>query len=267
MSTKTSTRVETLSSVKAPVRFPLWAQLTTAFVAVLALWEVSARAGLISVKLFSSPIRIFNTFVVLNNQGKIWENVQVTLYELLVATVIFTAVGIVLGIVFGITATAFEVSYGPMVTLFSFPKVTILPILIMATGLGSTSKVIMGAITGFFPLVIGMMVAVRGIRSLHLELFSAVGAGFMFKLFRLYIPATLPALVSSLRIGFVYAGIGVLLAEMFAATSGLGIRIIGAGAQSNLDQFWVYVICTFLILLTGAAVLRLIEMRLQKWAE
>lgn len=250
---------------KAPM--PMWLQVASAFVGLMVLWELLSRSGLINPKLFSSPSLVASTWVKLLEQGKYWQHVQVTLIELLLATVLFIVAGILLGIVLGLSPLSFEVTYGPIATLFAFPKVTLFPILILALGMGTTSKVVFGAIFGFFPLVMGVMVAVRGIKQLHIELFDSIGASFWFKTVRLYVPATLPATISAMRIGFVYAGIGVLLAEMFAATKGLGNRIVGAGGQSTLDQFWVYVLTTFVILLAGAGVLRVLETRLQRWSE
>src|SRR5699024_4773568 len=121
--------------------------------------------------------------------------VWVTATELLLATALFTVVGGLLGILLGASRLAFVVTYGPVATLFAFPKVTLFPIFIMAVGLGLTSKVLFGALFGVFPLLMGVMVAVRGIRTTHLMLFDAVGASFWMKVRRLYIPATLPATI------------------------------------------------------------------------
>src|SRR5690606_40624539 len=62
---------------------------------------------------------------------------------------------------------AFQVTYGPIATLFAFPKVTLFPIFITALGLGLASKVMFGALFGFFPLAMGTMVGVRGIKSIQ----------------------------------------------------------------------------------------------------
>lgn len=246
---------------------PLPIQIVAVLLIGMGIWELLSWFEVIRSALFSSPIRIAQEFFVLLAAGEIWQHVGVTVVELLLATAIFTVVGVLLGILLGLSPLAFEVTYGPIATIFAFPKVTLFPIFIMAVGLGTTSKVLFGVIFGVFPLLMGMMVAVRGIRSLHLQLFKAIGASFWFRCWRLFVPSTLPAMVSALRIGFVYAGIGILLAEMFAAVSGLGNRIVGAGYQSTLDQFWVYVILTFAILLAGAALLRALELRLGRWSE
>jgi ABC-type nitrate/sulfonate/bicarbonate transport system permease component len=52
---------------------------------------------------------------------------------------------------------------------------------------------------------------------------------------------------------------------MFAAVGGLGNRIIGAGYQSTLDQFWVYVVVSAALLMVGAGMFRVVEGRLSYW--
>ena len=246
---------------------PVGLQVGLAVVVLLSLWELLSRSGVVDARLFSSPTRVWTTFLDLQAEGLVWSHVWVTAYELLLATGIVIVVGGLAGVVLGASRLAFEVTYGPIATFFAFPKVTLFPIFITALGFGLSSKVLFGAVFGFFPLVMGTMVGVRGIRMMHRSLLDVVGATFWFKLRHLYLPAILPAFVAALRIGYVYAGIGILLAEMFAAVAGLGNRIIGAGYQRTLDQFWVYVVLATLLLMLGAGVFRLLELRLAKWNE
>jgi ABC-type nitrate/sulfonate/bicarbonate transport system permease component len=246
---------------------PVAVQVFATLVALGLIWEILSSTEIIDPDLFSSPSAVWTTFLDLQEKGLVWNHLWVTTSELLLATGLVILVGGLVGIVLGASRLSFEVAYGPIATFFAFPKVTLFPIFITALGLGLASKVLFGALFGFFPLVMGTMVGVRGIRTLHRNLFQAVGASFWFKLTRLYIPATLPAFVAALRIGFVYAGIGILLAEMFAAVSGLGNRIIASGYQSTLDQFWVYVVLSTLLLMSGAGLLRFAEVRMSTWKE
>jgi len=240
-------------------------QLGAAVVGIFALWELVTRTGILDIRLFSSPLLVWQTALELNEKGRIWPHVWTTTQELGVAFVIFTIVGGLGGVILGLRRDTFEVFYGPIATFFAFPKVTLYPLIIVALGLGFTSKVAFGALFGFFPLIMNTMVGVRAVRQLHVELFDSIGASFWFQLRRLFIPATLPYFITGLRVGFVYAGIGILLAEMFAAVKGLGNRIIAAGYQSTLHELWVYVGASALLLMIGAGALRLIEIRLGRW--
>ncbi|HVM13479.1 MAG TPA: ABC transporter permease subunit [Egibacteraceae bacterium] len=255
----------------ARVRRLNWAKLSLALqvlavlVAFLVLWEVLSRTEVIDPRIFSSPTLIWDMWWVLLDRGLIWPHLWETTRHLLWAFVLFTVVAGVLGVVLGMRQYTFEVFYSPIAIFFAFPKVTLYPIFLIAFGLGAQSKILFGALFGFFPLVMNTMVGVREVRRLHLDLMRSIGAGPLFKFFRLLLPATLPSFATGLRIGFVYAGIGILLAEMFAAVRGLGNRIIAAGYQGTLDQFWVYVVLSSLLLLAGAGFFRILELRLSRW--
>src|SRR5690625_5649100 len=98
------------NKVKTPV--PMWLQVTSAFVGLMVIWELLSRSGLINPKLFSSPTLVASTWLKLVEQGKYWQHVQVTLVELLLATVLFIVTGILLGIVLGLSPLSFEVKIG-----------------------------------------------------------------------------------------------------------------------------------------------------------
>lgn len=242
-------------------------QVTGLAAALVGLWEVLSRMEVLNPVLFPPPSRIFSTLLSLSAEGRIWNHVWTTLQEMLLATLLVAVAGGLIGVALGLSELWFKVTYGPIATLFAFPKVTLFPVFITAFGLGLESKVLFGALVGIFPVLMGTMVAVRGIRSIHRALLRSVGASFLFSLRRLYIPATLPGFVASLRIGFVYCGIGVLLAEMFAAYAGLGNRVVGSGGQATMDQYWVYVVLASALIVLGASLCRVLELALGRGKE
>lgn len=241
--------------------------IATILIVVLLLWEALSRASVINPILFSSPSRIWSSFVSLNDAGVVWGHVAVTLQELVLSMLIVVVFGGTLGVVLGLGQLRFRVFYGPISVLFSFPKVTLIPVFIAAFGLGMESKVLFGAFIGIFPVITGMMVATRGIGTIHRDLFKTIGASFPFTLRRLIIPATIVPFVSSLRVGFVYCGIGVLLAEMSSSYAGLGGRIISAGSQATMDNYWVYVVLSSAIIVIGYGACRLIEVAMGRGKE
>src|SRR5690606_16526433 len=126
-------------------------------VGIFALWELVTRTGILDIRLFSSPLLVWQTALELNEKGRIWPHVWTTTQELGVAFVIFTIVGGLGGVILGLRRDTFEVFYGPIATFFAFPKVTLYPVIIVALGLGFTSKVAFGALFGFFPLIMNTM--------------------------------------------------------------------------------------------------------------
>lgn len=231
----------------------------------VALWWALSATEVISPRLFPTPDRVAATAVDLAASGELWPHMAVTVRELLAATALFVAVGGVLGLLLGRSRLSFDITYGPITTLFAMPKITVLPIFVLAFGFGLQQKVLFGALYGFFPLVMNTMLGARGVRQLHSQLFDSIGAGPVFRAARLVLPSMLPFFISGLRIGYVYAGIGVLLAEMYVSTSGLGRQIVSSAEHSTLTAFWVYVGAASVILVAGATLLHLVESRFSRW--
>jgi NitT/TauT family transport system permease protein len=233
--------------------------------AAVALYWMLSAAEVLSPTIFPTPPRIVSAAVDLAGEGTLWPHVWVTVQELLLATGLFLVIGGGLGLALGASRISFDIAYGPISTLFAMPKITVLPIFVLAFGFGMQQKVLFGALYGFFPLVMNTMLGARGVRRIHAELFDSIGAKPAFRARRLVLPSMLPFFISGLRIGFVYAGIGVLLAEMYVSTDGLGRQIKTAAEHSTLSEFWVYVGAASAILITGATALRYLERRYDRW--
>lgn len=233
--------------------------------AVLLLWWLLTGSGAISSPLLPSPTRLYDATREVSQDGRLWLDIRTTLGELGVAVAVFVVVGTVLGIAMGSSARRFAIFDGPVATWFAMPKITVLPVFVLAFGLGFQQKVLFGALYGLFPLVMNTMAGARAVRTVHTQLFDAIGAGPVFRSLRLTLPSMLPFFLTGLRIGFVYGGIGVLLAEMYVSTEGLGQELISAADQPTLDQFWVFVLTATALLVIGAGILGLIEHRLAKW--
>jgi NitT/TauT family transport system permease protein len=234
-------------------------------VAFLLLWWLTTATGTVDSPLVPSPSRLLDAAREVSRDGRLWLDVRTTLGELAVSVGVFVVVGTVLGVAMGSGERRFGVFNGPVATWFAMPKITVLPVFVLAFGLGFQQKVLFGALYGVFPLVMNTMTGARAVRTVHTQLFDAVGAGPVFRTIRLTIPSMLPYFLTGLRIGYVYAGIGVLLAEMYVSTAGLGQALISAADQPVLDQFWVFVLASSALLVVGAGILGIIEYRLAKW--
>lgn len=228
---------------------------------VLGTWWLASETAWAGSPLVPSPARLATALWAVAEDGRLWEGVAATAEEIGLAVLLFVAVGTAVGLTMGGGPLRFNVVYGPLSTLFALPKVTLLPLFVLMFGYGTQQKVLFGALYGLFPLVMNTMVGARAVSAVHRDLFDSVGAGPLFRALRLTLPSMMPFFLSGLRIGFVYAGIGVLLAEMYVSTKGLGQEIVSAADQTTLDQFWVFVGAATVILVAGSTLLRALEER------
>ncbi len=183
-----------------------------------------------------------------------WNGVQHTLMAELAGTrAAGTAVGLGLAIGFGIalhrlSGDAFE----PMlVALYSIPKVTLYPIILLAFGLGMSAKVAFGAIHGIIPVALFALNAVRGTRPILIKTGRVLKLDSSRMVRWILFPAAVPETFTGIRVGFSLTLIGTVLGEMFEAQHGLGYLLMNAIGLYNVD---VIMSVTFLLVVFAAAV-------------
>lgn len=115
-----------------------------------------------------------------------------------------------------------------LVSLYSLPKITLYPVILLAFGLGLSAKVAFGTIHGIIPVIIFTMNAVRTIPPVMLRSARVMRLSPPQLVSTIILPAALPELVSGLRVGFSLTLLGVLIGEMFASQRGLGYLVMNA---------------------------------------
>ncbi|NBS02140.1 MAG: ABC transporter permease subunit, partial [Rhizobiales bacterium] len=135
-----------------------------------------------------------------------------------------------------------------LIAIYSVPKITLYPILLLVFGLGLSAKVAFGAIHGIVPIALFTLNAVRNVKPVLLKTARVMGLSSTTTIRTVIFPSALPEIFAGLRIGFSLTLIGTLLGEMFASQRGLGFLLMNAIGLHNVD---VIVMLTFL--LTGFA--------------
>src|SRR5215471_13464074 len=129
--------------------------------AMLLIWELSARTGLVDPLLMSSPIAVARAGYTLFAEGEIWRDLEVSATEFLIGYGFAAAIGIPLGVATGRWRRA---SYllGPFIdTLNAVPRVTLLPLIVIWFGIGIWSKVVVVFLGAVIPLLINTQSGVK----------------------------------------------------------------------------------------------------------
>ncbi len=190
--------------------------------ALLALWEAVARSGLLYQDVVPSLVKIAGAFGRMLFEPQTWRHFGVSAWEIGGGLAIGYALGVLFGLVAG-TRRYFGAAVAPYVDgIATAPKIVFLPIVMLAVGTGMGSKLALGALSAFFPVAINTAAGVRQVN----PVFVRVGRSFRLSRWqmatRIYLPALRPSLVTSLRLGFGLAVVGVLLAEIKLSNAGLG---------------------------------------------
>jgi NitT/TauT family transport system permease protein len=180
-------------------------------------------------------------------------NVEATLYALGLSIVISMLGGLTVGILLGIGRRAGILMEPILVSLYSLPKVTLYPLVLLIFGLGIPAKVAFGAMHGFIPVVLVTMNAIRQIRPVHIRTARVMRLSSWDCLTKIVLPATLPEIVAALRLGFSLSLLGVVIGEMFASKQGFGFMVMTAIGLYDLPTILAITVClaTFAIVVNS----------------
>jgi NitT/TauT family transport system permease protein len=191
-------------------------------------------------------------------------NATTTALELAYALVLAYAIGLAMGVWMGAHRLSGAVGEPILVALYSLPKITLYPVVLLMFGLGISGKVAFGALHGILPVALLTMGAIRAIPTVYLRSARALRLSPWQTIATVLLPAALPEVFTGLRIGFTVTLLGVLLGEMFASKQGLGSMIMNAMQMVQGEEMMTVAIVLFAFAAIANALLLWIEHRLHR---
>jgi NitT/TauT family transport system permease protein len=260
-----------------PKAAPRWVQPVTALriaiiVTVLASWEALAASGLLYRDVVPSLLAIgkalFNLLTVpdmpvdLSRFGlqdtkipAIYWHLYVTFYEIAIGMVIGGMSGLVAGIALG-SSRLLRQAYEPLLYyLGPCPKIIFFPVMIMWFGVGTGSKIAMGAISCFFPVALNVAGGMREIDKVLIRVGRSFRANTWQMVTKIYLPAMRHPMINGIRIGLGVCLIGTLLAETKLSNSGVGFLVIQAYSLFNMPLMYALLIVLFVIAIGANALI------------
>ncbi|ODU62316.1 MAG: nitrate ABC transporter permease [Acetobacteraceae bacterium SCN 69-10] len=191
---------------------------------ILAVWQgLYLYAGDVAI---SSPRTTFAYAWGLLSHAPFWSHAAATLLAFVYALAISAVGGIGLGLLLGLRRFAGDVAEPVIASLYTIPKVTLYPVMLLLFGLGLSAKVAFGVIHGMIPVILFTLAAVKNIPPVLLRTARALRLRPLETAATVLAPAVMPEIVTGLRVGFALTLLGVLIGEMFASQRGLGFLII-----------------------------------------
>jgi len=236
-----------------------------ALTAFIAAWEIASRLGLLDPLFASSPSLIVEKLAQMIADGTIWPHVLASANIAALGFGLSVVVGVPLGLAMG-RSSVIRATLEPFTTaLNASPQVAFLPLLIIWLGIGVASKVALVFLGSFIIMVINTETGVAQVDRRLVETARSFMANERQILLKIVLPAALPYIIAGMRLGVGRALVMVVVAEIYAATKGLGYLIFQAGGLYDTAQVFVGV-----VILAGAGVvlnafLRWLEKRLAPW--
>ena len=215
--------------------------------ALLAGWEALARSGLLFRDVVPTLGAIARAVAALVSQPVFYVNFGWTLGEVALALVVGGIAGLLVGLLLGgnrFIGRAFE-PY--LYYLGPTPKIIFFPVMIMWFGVGSGSKIAMGVLSCFFPIVISTAGGMREIDKVLIRVGRSFRADTRQMITKIYLPAMRHPIINGVRLGLGIALIGTLLAETKLSNKGIGFLIINAYSTFDMPRMYANLIVLFVI--------------------
>lgn len=240
-----------------------------AIVAIVLIWWALVTGFQIRSVVLPSPLGVWNALVqALNpaNPANLYEDIGITLYEIVVGFVLGSLLGIVLALILAQFRTV-ERILKPIVDAFqSMPKIAIAPLFIIWFGFGAISKIALVIIVVFFPVLVAGLAGFKSVDQERLEVMQSFGSSRWRTFTKLVLPASLPFLFTGLEISLVQAITSTIVAEFLSGTAGLGVVIVQMGQVLNTGGIFAVTIILGVIGWILVLLLALVRRRLLFWS-
>lgn len=212
------------------IRRPVEALL--ALIALFAVWEIAVRITGAPVFVLPPPSAVFE--VMLATGPVLLQHALTTIGGTLTSLVAGAAVGMAVGLLIGYFPALSRMLYSLLGGLQALPMSAFIPIFVVWFGVGSTPKILAGALIAFFPVVVNVVTGLRTVEPDLMEMLRVIGASRLQMFRKVGIPRTLPYFFAAIKVAAGGAFIGNVVGEMIAAGRGLGYVLVVATTGLNM---------------------------------
>ncbi|HVC55945.1 MAG TPA: ABC transporter permease [Stellaceae bacterium] len=228
-------------------------------IVLLLVWEVVARAGVVSTFLLPAFSVVMERIWQDTLSGDLVTNLGQTLYRVLIGFAIAGSTGIVLGILIARNALA-RWFFDPIISVaFPMPKIAFLPVFMLWFGLYDVSKVTMIVFSAIFPVVTASVSSTQGVEKEMLWSARSLGASERQLLWEIILPAALPQILTGLQVALPVSMIVAVVTEILMGGPGIGGAMIQASRFADSPGVFAGIIeigVAGLCLVKGMAILR-----------
>jgi ABC-type nitrate/sulfonate/bicarbonate transport system permease component len=231
-------------------------------------WEIFVRLGEIAPIYLPAPSSIAVYLYRMCVDGTIPYNLGITLLRIFAGFLLAAVSGVALGLLMGMSRVLARVADLWIAALYPLPKISLIPLLIIWLGTGEAYKIVISAVTAFFPVVISTYAGIRQVDRGLIKAAKDLGANSRQIQLNVVIPSAVPSIFSGLQLGMGVTIILVVAAEMIGGSSegGMGYLLINAGQIMETEKVFASLI---VLAVVGAVVIKLqqwIDRKLAPWA-
>lgn len=240
---------------------------TLGIVVLLGAWQLTADAGLVNISISSDPLLIARTEGHLFATGQIWAPIGVTASEVGWGLLVSLVVGIPLGLVLGRVRPFYDMCEPIINVLNAVPYVLFLPIIIFWFGIGTESILVLVIWGAVMPLLINTSAGVRNLNRDYLRVAEVFTTGrFLFYRSVLF-PATLPYILTGVRLAIARALVGAIVAEFFLSSHGIGYFVQKASTNFDMNSAMSGIVIVAVVAIVLTKLVGWAERRYTHWSQ
>jgi sulfonate transport system permease protein len=234
---------------------------------LLLLWQGITALGIFERGQLPGPLDVLAACWEMASTNRLAPHILVSLSRVLTGFVIGSTLAIAIGLLVGLSRRFEEVLAPTLQAIRAIPSLAWVPLLVLWMGVDEGPKITLVAIGAFFPVYTNLVGGVRQIDRKLVEVGYAYGLRGPALVRQVMLPASLPSLLTGLRMGLAQSWLFLVAAELIAASRGLGFLLIDSQNTGRAD---IIVMSIVLLALLGKAtdsLLQALEHRLLRWTD
>jgi NitT/TauT family transport system permease protein len=248
---------------RGPASDLAWLPLIITIGMVILIWQFGVQ--LLHVPNYILPLPSAVAISLWTEHALLLQNAVVTSQEILA--------GFALAVVFSVPVAILIVAYRtferalyPLIVFSqTVPKIAIAPLFVVWFGFSSLPKILTTFLICFFPIVLDAVLGLRSVSSESVDLLRSMGASKPRTFWELRLPASLPYILSGMKVAITLAVVGAVVGEFVGSTDGLGFVLLQASGSLNTALLFASIIVLTLIGLILYYVLECLERFLIPW--
>ncbi len=233
--------------------------------AFLGVWELIGQWQLVDPLFLPAPSAILAEAWKLTCSGELFTHISVSLYRVGMGYGLGALIGVGLGILVGLSRRLEEYIVPLIEMIRPISPLALLPLMILWFGMGNGSKVIIIFKASLFPILLNTIAGVKGVDIKLIQAAKTLGANQRQVFSKVVLPASLPTILTGLRISTALAMLAIVGVEMLAANSGLGYLLVEAEHVFDTPKMFVGLLVLGMIGYLWDRLARLAQNRILVW--
>jgi NitT/TauT family transport system permease protein len=235
------------------------------FFVVLAVWQYGSDVKWYKHVQLSSPLLIWDAAVKDFSSGALWPQIQASGVEYLLGLLAALGTGIPMGLAIGMFRRLNYLLDPWLSAIYATPSVALVPLIVLVLGIGLEARVFVVWLQAIFVVTVSAISGAQAADAKYHDIAESFGASRWTRFRTVILPASVPYLLTGVRLGTGQALVGVVIAEFLASNTGIGYYISLNGQLLNTSRVFLGIVLLGLFGVTLGEITRRIERRFDRW--